>query len=476
VMDRRYPKYTKLSSALILGQGKLLIIREKYKLTFLSQRAVYNRFHLEGLSTEHGRSKPSHAGSPADMDAGGPLMRRQSIPGATSEEPAPKAAASVLIEDVAETVTPNPSHMYNISTPSGDLTHHVTYGLTASHPAPDEDLSETLAPSGTLDRTKSAEKDLIDETTLNTATDGTSVSALDLPQNLPSEESENSRRHRRKKRNVLSDVEHDIIIHNLVDAGFLTNPHHSGGRTRHPYRPKDPVSPSFSRPKTPIGKICSFLHKKDSVSREQSSPFADNDSGYHSGRGTPSTLHLRDSLVSHPDSLTEFRWLYRVACYTLHEPKNPNQHRETQPCHSCGCSSIHIFAWSAPHLKLPEFEAELNSMDPKDVQALDAAGNSALHYAAVSGASYAHLKALIDAGVPVYEQNTAKQNFIHCLRPYDADVGSGSLDCCRYGLINLLESISLENIFGQQDNDGQTVLHTLASHIVEPELRDQTFK
>jgi hypothetical protein len=412
------------------------------------------------------------------MGAGGPLKRHQSIPGATLEEPAPKAAACVLVEDVAETVTPNSSHTHNISTSPGDLAHHGTYGLTASHLVPDEDLNETLALAGTLDQTKSAEKDLIHEATLYRSTDRISLSALGLPKNLPSEELENGRRHGRKKQNGLSDEVNDTIIHNLVDIGLLRIPHHSGGHTIHPYRPKEPASPSFSRPKTPIGKIRSFLHKKDSTSREQNSPFADNDSGYHSGRATPSTLHLRDSLVSHshPDSLTEFRSLYRVACYTLHEPKNPNQHRETQPCHSCGCSSIHIFAWSAPHLKLHEFEAELNSMDPKDVQALDAAGNSALHYAAVSGASYAHLKALIDVGVPAYERNTAKQNFLHCLRHYDSDVRSGSLDCYRHGLINLLESVSLENVFGQQDNDGQTVLHALASRIVEPELRDQTFK
>jgi hypothetical protein len=456
------------------------VIQEKHKLISPSQRAVYDRFRLERYSTKHGRPQLTHAGSSADMEAVGHLLHRKSLPGAMLEDPVPKAAECVLIEDVAETVAPEPSNMDNISTPSEELGHNGTYGSKVPLPVPQEDLSESLAPSGTLNRTKSGKKDLGHDHTFNSAAElGISMSAHDLLEKSLLEESESGRRLERKKR------ENDALIHNLADVGFLTKkeaeratrPHHSGGRTIHVHRPKEPTTPSLSRPKTPIRKFCSILHKKDSASKaraEQHSPFADNDSGYHSGRGTPSTL--RDSLVSYPESLAEFRPLYRVACYTLHEPEHPNQHWEAQSCQSCGCSNIHILAWSANHFKLHEFEAELESMDLQDVQARDKAGNSALHYAAISGASYAHLKALIDAGVPVYERNTANQNFLHCLRRRDAGTESGSLDCYQYGLVNLLKSIDPEKIFGQQDNDGQTVLHAFALHIVEPELRDQTFK
>jgi ankyrin repeat protein len=114
-------------------------------------------------------------------------------------------------------------------------------------------------------------------------------------------------------------------------------------------------------------------------------------------------------------------------------------------------------------------------MDLQDVQALDKAGNSALHYAAISGASHAHLKILIEAGVPIYEQNTANETFLHCLRRRDAGTESDSLDCYQHGLVSLLESIDLKKIFGQQDNNGRTILHTFASHIMEPQLREATF-
>jgi hypothetical protein len=108
---------------------------------------------------------------------------------------------------------------------------------------------------------------------------------------------------------------------------------------------------------------------------------------------------------------------------------------------------------------------------------MDVAGNSALHYAAGFGASYAHLIALIDAGVPPYQLNTANQSFFHCLRPQKFVGPDGwDLDSAKSNLIVLLKQLDPRFIFGQQDNDGQTVLHGLASHITEPELRESTFK
>lgn len=440
---------------------------------------MYNRFHLEGLSTEHGRrSNPLHAGSPADTEAGGGIVH-QSPPVALLDETTPKTGRSILIEDSVQMVASEPSDTDNTSTLSQDFGHDRIYGSKVRLPVPGV-VGESLAATGSLDRTGSTESEIMENAIIGMSADlGTSVSTHHSPDQLTSEEREIGRSHRYKKQNILSPAENDQIIQRLTEAGFLSNAQHGGGRTRHPYRIKEAGTPSHSRSKTPIGKICSFFDKNGSESKaraKQHSPFPDNDSGYHSGRGTPSTLHLRDSLISRPESLTEFRGLYRVACHTLHEPKHPDQYRGVQSCHFCGYSSIQNLAWSANHLKLQEFEVELRSKGLYDLQALDAAGNSALHYAAISGASCDHLKALINAGVPLYVRNTANQNFLHCLRPCDADTESYSLDCFKLGLVELLEMVEPKNAFGQQDNDGQTVLHVLASHIIEPELREQTFK
>ncbi len=457
---------------------------------------MYDRFHLEGLSTEHGRKpKALHAGSPADTEASISLGSRQVLPAAMLEQTSPTAAECIPIEDGKETSASTTLDTYSMSKSAEEFTHHEPCASETPLPAPEKCLSESFAASAFFDRTRFAGKEGIDDAIVTASADlATQVPASCSPDETVSDEPEKGRRHERKKRNILggplSASENNQIIENLAGVGMLTgevapyliNVQHSGGRTRHPHRPKEAVASSHSRPKTSIGKICSLLHKKDGASKaraEQGSPFADNDSGYysgHSGRGTPSTLHLRDSLMSHPDSLTEFRGLYRIACYTLHEPKSFDQHMETQHCQFCGCSSIHILAWLANRLKLDEFKAELKSMDLQNIQALDAAGNSALHYGAISGASYAHLKALMDAGVPLYERNTANQNFLHCLRRCDDGAESFGLDCYQHGLVNLLEFFQLQNGLGQQDNDGQTVLHVLASHIIEPELRDQTFK
>jgi hypothetical protein len=408
-------------------------------------------------------------GSPADTEA---------------SDTARKAGGCVLIEDSVQMVATKSSDTDNTSTLLRDFGHDRTYGSKAHLPVPEEVVSESLAAPGSLDRTRFPEGDIVEDTITGTSANlGASVSALHSPNQFTSEEPEIGRGHRPKKRSMwgmeLSAEESDQIIQNLRDSGFLSPAQHGGGRTRHPYRIKDAATPSHSHPKTPIGKICSLFDKNGSASKvraKQNSPFPDNDSGYWSGRATPSTLHSRDSLTSHPEALTEFGGLYRVACRTLHEPKRPDQHRETQLCHYCGCSSIHILAWSANRLNLQEFEAALKSKDPRDIQALDAAGNSALHYAAICGASYDHLRALIDAGVLLDTRNTANQNFLHMLRPCDAYTESSNVDCFKFGLIKLLELMKPRIDFGQQDNDGQTVLHVLASHITEPELREQTFE
>lgn len=431
---------------------------------------MYDRFHREGFSTEHGRrSSPLHMGSPADTEASGTAR---------------KAGGCILIEDGVQIVATKPSDTDNISTLPQDFTHDRTYGSKVHPPVPDEVVSESLAVPSSLDQTRFPEGDIVEDTITSTSANlGASVSTLHSPNQFTSEKSEIGRSHRPKKRNMwcteLSTEQNDQIIQNLRDSGFLSPTQHGGGRTRHPYRIKDAATPSHSRLKTPIGKICSLFDKNGSASKaraKQNSPFPDNDSGYWSGRATPSTLHSRDSITSHPEALTEFGGLYRVACHTLHEPKCPDQHRETQLCYYCGCSGTHILAWSANCLNLQEFEAALKSKDPRDIQALDAAGNSALHYAAISGASYDHLRVLIDASVPLNTRNTANQNFLHTLRPCDDHTESSNVDCFKFGLIKLLELIEPRIDLGQQDNDGQTVLHVLASHITEPELREQTFE
>ena len=332
-----------------------------------------------------------------------------------------------------------------------------------------------------------------------------SANELHRSKELPVGPSKMCPSHQRKRRNTSNTVEQERIIQVLRNAGLLSDPQHSGGRTK-PGQSKEALDPAtdfqtflimsnrldsqsgqqskdaatFTSHAHPVRKIRSLFDRKSSVpiaqsnQSYQSSTFADNDSGYYSACRSPSPLRT-NSLMSEPESLTEFQGLYKVACHTFHEPKRPNQHRGIHPCDYCGCSRIHILAWSANRLKPQEFEAELKSKNLYDVQALDAAGNSALHYAATSGASYAHLRALIDAGVSLYAQNTANQNFLHCLRPYDADTENCNVDCFKLGLIKLLELIEPDIAFRQQDNDGQTILHVLASYITDPELRERTF-
>jgi hypothetical protein len=309
----------------------------------------------------------------------------------------------------------------------------------------------------------------------------------------------------KKKKVPLTDEQQDELIkQRLRKIGLLdpepyhdgqrpskpVNMHNSGARTKPPHW-KEGSSHTTEFPK----RITSWMKNIATKARaNQESPFADNDSGYRSGRETPST-HYRDSVMSQVSHLshmsemsqfslfsqlespTELERPYRIVCHTLHEPLFPNMYRETPPCTECRYSNTHNLAAIGKNLALKEFRDELR-LDFYMIKDIDAAGNSALHYAAAFGVSYAHLNALIDAGVPPDQLNTANQNFLHCLRlPEVCNVGfdDSNLKSATSNLVTLLNRLDLK-IIGQQDNDGQTVLHALASHINEPELRDEIFK
>ena len=462
---------------------------------------MYDKLKAMGYPTDPDRgSRPHHAGSPEDTEASGTPTYHEPHPVSIPESNVPRAPICVPIEDETYEVAMPGSSTEAVSLASQRFENEGNNGYNASLRLRSQVADEHSAPRTAFDCPRHPAKEIMNDGTFGTSL-GSVASAnaphqsKELPVGLP----KMGPTPQRKRRNTSNTPEQEMIMQNLRKAGYLSNPQHSGGRSK-PRLSKEATdfqtflkisnrldsqgdqpgkdTTRFTSHAHTMKKIRSLFDIKSNASKaqaKQNSPFADNDSGYQSGRRTPSTLHLRDSLSSHPESLTEFRSLYRVTCHKLHEPKRPDQHRDIQPCHYCGCSSIHILAWSANHMKLQEFEDELKSKDPDDVQALDAAGNSALHYAAASGASYDHLKALIDAGVPLYARNTATENFLHCLRPCNADAKSCSLDCFKFGLIKLLELIEPKFAFGQQDNDGQTILHVLASHITEPELREQTF-
>jgi hypothetical protein len=257
----------------------------------------------------------------------------------------------------------------------------------------------------------------------------------------------------------------DSIIQSLRDTCFLKD-HYSSGRGRPP--PSTRLSVKDDESSYNIGyKIPSIRHS-----------IKGDDSGYHSGRGA-SSMRRSSSIMSQAESHREFvqtepDMLYRVACHELHEPKFPGEGRDMPPCIICHYSNTHNLASIAKNLMVDEFKNELH-LGVYDIMDIDAAGNSALHYAAAFGASYIHLSALIDAGVPPYQRNTANQNFFHCLRSLGVSSEGYNLSSIKASLFKLFEQLD-SSILGQQDNDGQTVLHMLASQITEPELREQTFK
>jgi ankyrin repeat protein len=199
------------------------------------------------------------------------------------------------------------------------------------------------------------------------------------------------------------------------------------------------------------------------------------DSGYASGFG--SCLTIDQVRQIHSQSLREFNGLYRVACHILHEPRGKAQCKDIASCTYCQYSSIHNLGWSARYLKLEVFLSELRLDEVYDLSALDAAGNTALHYAAAGGAGFKHLKALIDAGVDPYAANTAGELFIYCLRPLQPFTLEPNSDCLKGDdLMNLLELLQPEQLCDWRDNNGQTILHTLALKITEPELKGRIFR
>jgi ankyrin repeat protein len=252
-------------------------------------------------------------------------------------------------------------------------------------------------------------------------------------------------------------------------SNFLNNPMYQL------FQPKDGsnhrlenIVSSSAHPSKSIKKIRSWFRPKSGDSSRASSKYADShlttetgDSGYFSGYA--SRISLEDIHNINPKSLEEFNELYRVACSTLHEPHSKSQWKDIPTCNYCSYSSIHNLAWSARYLKLEVFSLELQLKDVYDVCALDAAGNTALHYAAASGAGLKHIKALIDAGVNPYIANTAGELFVYCLRPLQP-------------LIHLLELLQPQLAFDWRNNSGQTILHALALKMTDPGLRDAVFK
>ncbi|KAL2069053.1 hypothetical protein VTL71DRAFT_15391 [Oculimacula yallundae] len=232
---------------------------------------------------------------------------------------------------------------------------------------------------------------------------------------------------------------------------------------------------------TARNKIRSLFRPKASTSirgrkRYAISQFTDSteDSGYASGQ--ISSLSLTEEVQIPVDPTKEFNSLYRVVCAVLHEPHGKTRYNDVTTCGSCYYSNIHNLAWSARYLKLEVFLSELKLDDVYSFEALDAAGNTALHYAAAGGASFRHLKALIDAGVDPYLANTAGELFIYCLRPIQPFTLEPNSDCLRSDdLLKLLGLLQLERLADWRDNDGKTIMHALALKISEPELKTKIF-
>tara|TARA_R110002060_G_scaffold70741_4_gene79358 strand:- start:1194 stop:1571 length:378 start_codon:yes stop_codon:yes gene_type:complete len=121
-----------------------------------------------------------------------------------------------------------------------------------------------------------------------------------------------------------------------------------------------------------------------------------------------------------------------------------------------------------------DFLRELKS-DNIDSGAVDAAGNTALHYAAAGGASYEHLSALIDFGVDPYRINTLGQLFLHYIvAGQDLHISLFSLE-----LVNFLTSLGSRGAVTAlrwRDNEGRTVLDAIATRIEGREGTTQIFQ
>jgi len=273
----------------------------------------------------------------------------------------------------------------------------------------------------------------------------------------------------------LNNPNHESTFFNHQDNGQFLPKHGSN----HLVESLD--TPSTARSSNSIRKIRSLFRAKSGDSRA-TRRYADSqfttetrDSGYVSG--FTSCISFGDVSNINPRSLEEFNGLYRVACGTLHEPHSKAQWKDIPTCNYCRYSSIHNLGWSARYLKLEVFSLELELSGIYDPGALDAAGNTALHYAAASGAGFKHLKALIDAGVNPYAANTAGELFIYCLRPLQPFTLEPNSDCFDGDdLIHLLELLQPQLAFDWRDNDGQTIMHALALKMTDRELKAKIFK
>ena len=252
----------------------------------------------------------------------------------------------------------------------------------------------------------------------------------------------------------------------------------------------------FNRSSTPDKRISSYSNTT-------------HDSGYESGRNTP-LAPVAENEFFQPRSLSEFKGLYRVPCQLLHEPQplirgysvqSQSRYKEVPRCSICHYSGIHNLSWSLRYLKLELFKSELKLLGIDghaaiyDVAAIDAAGNSALHYAAAAGGGFDHFDALIAAGVNPYHLNTAGQLFIHCLRPsfkkggskvFDVSNSEPARDLAMEGdlevnlfvrdLIDLLNRFNTAGLFMWPDNEGKKALEILSLHITNSDIKMKIFQ
>jgi len=232
-----------------------------------------------------------------------------------------------------------------------------------------------------------------------------------------------------------------------------------------------------------------------SCPQEKRQSVATADSGFYSGRNSPITP-ANEKETFHPRSLHEFKGMYRVPCRFLHEPQRvdkrfipPTQDRykDKPRCIFCHYTGIHNLAWSIRYQKLEVFLAELNLLGDDgqaavyDVTAVDAAGNTALHYAAAGGAGLEPINALIRAGADPLRINTGGQVFLHCIRPHIRQFGSNSYDAdliqtFQADLINLLNVFKPKGAFLWPDNEGNTPLDSLFARMTDTDIKDRTFQ
>jgi hypothetical protein len=435
--------------------------------------SVYSKFRSEGYPTDqNGRMKFLDAMSPAGQQTSD-IMARNDILDIAPHNPRASQSSRPdppIVLDENDYPTPESLMTSNNISAFGDLARRNEQNIRLSSPE--------------------------NHMQIQVRDDASILSGqCDSSDRIPDDGSEPTTPHRKKHRSSKQEkqeLDSEKVLANLTKLGILGDPKRTARRYREQkfadahnkldsrlssssqglslHRP--PSLMSTSPPVTsPITRIRSWFKPKSHRPHTRYSIFTD-DSGYYSGRATPCTTFI-ETPPPHPRSLMEFDSLYRVACHHLHQPHHPDQYRDVLPCSVCLYSGIHNLGWCARHISLADFQAQLDRNAIYDVEAIDAAGNSALHYAAVSGAGYEYLKALIDSGVNPYQVNTAGQLFLHCLRPHMQGLNP---ECFSLDLIKVLNLVEPRFAFGQIDNDGRTILHTLASYVNEPELSAQAFK